>query len=336
MECVLVTGGAGYIGSHTCKELCRVGLLPVSYDNLTQGHRWAVRWGPLIVGDLAETALLTQVLRENGIRSVVHFAAHAYVGESMSNPGRYFRNNVSNTISLLEAMRAAGADRLVFSSSCATYGIPSQVPITEECKQIPVNPYGESKLFVEKLLRWHGEAHGLRSIVLRYFNAAGADADGEIGEQHDPETHLIPLVIQAALRQRAAVRILGTDYPTPDGTCVRDYIHVSDLARAHGIAVGYLAEGGATDVFNLGTGRGTSVLEVCGVVQRALAKPVPVCHGTRREGDPPVLVADAQKAGALLGWRPRFDIDAIVQTACEWALGRHIDSVQHGLQGTQK
>ena len=316
---ILVTGGAGYVGSHACKALAAAGYTPVVFDNFENGHDWAVRWGPGVVGDLADTVLLARTIAEHDVVAVLHFAAHAYVGESMVDPGKYYRNNVAGTISLLDAMKSAGVEKLVFSSSCATYGVPEAVPISECTPQRPVNPYGESKLCVERMLDWHGRAGTLRWIALRYFNAAGADPAGDIGEVHDPETHLLPLVIQAALGKRDAIRVFGTDYPTPDGTCVRDYIHVSDLARAHTAALDYLLRGGESAAFNLGTGRGYSVREVIEAVRRVSRRPVPVEEAPRREGDPPVLVADASKARSVLGWHPQFDtLDAIVKTAYNW------------------
>ena len=251
---ILVTGGAGYIGSHTAKLLATSGHEPIVFDDLSQGHEWAVKWGPLERGSLADRARLADVFSRYDIDGVVHFAASALVGESMTNPGRYFENNTVGTLNLLEAMRAAGVGRLVFSSTCATYGNPVHVPIDETHPQAPVNPYGESKLMVEKMFRWYGEIHGLRWMALRYFNAAGADPDGEIGEDHDPESHLIPLVIGAALGTRPPVKIFGTDYPTPDGTAVRDYIHVADLADAHLRALDRLGAGEASQAINLGTG----------------------------------------------------------------------------------
>ena len=265
---ILVTGGAGYIGSHACKSLSAAGYRPIALDNLVYGHRWAVRWGPLVEGDLADRELLVRVMQDYAIDAVMHFAAYAYVGESMSDPGKYFRNNVSNTINLLDAMVASGVSSLVFSSTCATYGVPHQVPIGEDHPQRPINPYGESKLFIERALHWYGQAHGIRAYALRYFNAAGADPQGEIGEDHDPETHLIPLVIQAALGQRPEVKIFGTDYATPDGSAVRDYIHVTDLAEAHVQATERLLGGGDSRFLNLGTGTGHSVKEVVAAVER--------------------------------------------------------------------
>jgi len=316
---VLVTGGAGYIGSHTCKALAAAGYTPVALDNLVYGHRWAVRWGPLEFTDLADRAAVERVLRQRAIRSVIHFAAYAYVGESMSDPGKYFRNNVANTLNLLDAMRAVGVGRIVFSSTCATYGVPDAVPIAEDHPQRPVNPYGESKLFIERALHWHGAAHGLRWMALRYFNAAGADPDGEIGEDHDPETHLIPLAIATALGRRAELQVMGTDYPTPDGTAIRDYIHVTDLADAHVRALRHLEAAGASGALNLGTGRGHSVREVVATVERVSGRKVHARNAPRRPGDPPALVAAPGRARELLGWEPRCSgLETIVQTACRW------------------
>ena len=320
---VLVTGGAGYIGSHTCKALAAAGYSPVALDNLVHGHRWAVRWGVLEQADLADREAVERVLRRHGIDAVVHFAAYAYVGESMADPGMYFRNNVANTLNLLEAMRAAGVGRIVFSSTCATYGVPATVPIAEDHAQLPVNPYGESKLFVERALHWHGVAHGLRWMALRYFNAAGADPDGEIGEDHDPETHLIPLAIETALGRRRELQVMGTDYRTPDGTAVRDYVHVADLADAHVRALRYLEGGGQSAALNLGTGRGHSVRDVIAMVERVSGRPVAARDVARRAGDPPALVAAPGRARELLGWQPRLsDLATIVQTAYRWHCAR--------------
>jgi UDP-arabinose 4-epimerase len=316
---VLVTGGAGYIGSHTCKALAAAGYLPVAFDNLAGGHRWAVKWGPLVEADLADRDALAQALRAHEIGAVVHFAAFAYVGESMADPGRYFRNNVANTLNLLEAMQAAGVGDIVFSSTCATYGIPAALPIAEDHPQAPVNPYGESKLFVERALHWHGVAHGLRWMALRYFNAAGADPEGDLGEDHDPETHLIPLAIETALGRRAQLQIFGADYATADGTAVRDYIHVTDLADAHVRALRHLEVGGRSMALNLGTGRGHSVREVVAAVERVVGRRVDVTLAPRRAGDPPVLVASPGLAREVLAWQPRHsDLDTIVATACAW------------------
>ena len=319
MVTVLVTGGAGYIGSHTCKELARAGYSPVVFDNLSEGHRWAARYGPLIEGELADTDLVRETLLSTRAEAVIHFAANAYVGESIQNPQKYFRNNVGGTISLLDAVRAAGVPRLVFSSTCATYGCPDRIPIDEDHKQDPVNPYGASKLFVEQMLRWNAAAHGLRYVALRYFNAAGADAELELGEVHNPETHLIPIAIRAALGVGPRLEIFGTDYPTADGTAIRDYVHVTDLARAHVAALRYLEADQASAAFNLGTGFGVSVREVIDRVEAVSQKPVPRHEGPRRVGDPVELVADARRARSILGWEPQCsDLATIVQTAWRW------------------
>ena len=316
---VLVTGGAGYVGSHACKALATAGYLPVTFDSLVHGHRSAVRWGPLIVGDLGDDRALETAFGSHRYAAVVHFAAYAYVGESMREPGKYFRNNVVNSLRLVDAALAAGVRHLVFSSTCATYGLPDSLPISEAQPQRPVNPYGESKLFVERALHWNDVAHGLRSVALRYFNAAGADLDGEIGEAHDPETHLIPLAIEAAMGHGGPLQIFGTDYATADGTAVRDFIHVSDLAVAHVRALDHLLAGGESMALNLGTGVGHSVREVVASVERACGYPVPVAYAPRREGDPPILVADAARARNLLDWSPRHSaLDTIVQSAWQW------------------
>ena len=316
---VLVTGGAGYIGSHAAKALAQAGYEPVVFDSLVRGHRAAVRWGPFIEGDLADRALLSESFRRFEIGAVMHFAAFAYVGESMTKPELYFGNNVVNSLNLLEAMRETGVRRVVFSSTCATYGIPESVPIREEMPQRPINPYGESKLIVERMLHWYGVAHGFAHMALRYFNAAGADPDGELGEHHEPETHLIPLVLDAALGRRRQVEIYGTDYATPDGTAIRDYIHVSDLAEAHVLALKHLQQGGASGALNLATGQGHSVREVIAAAERVTDRAVPSREIERRAGDPPALVADASRARQVLGWNPRFsDLDTIVATAWRW------------------
>jgi len=316
---VLVTGGAGYIGSHTAKLLAGSGHEAVIFDDMSQGHDWAVKWGPLERGSLSDGERLADVFGRHTIDAVVHFAASALVGESMSDPAKYFRNNTFGTLNLLEAMRAAGVGTIVFSSTCATYGDPVRVPIDEAHPQAPVNPYGESKLMVEKLLRWYGEIHGLRWMALRYFNAAGADPDGEIGEDHDPETHLIPLVIGAAQGRRPPVKIFGTDYPTPDGSAVRDYIHVADLADAHLRALARLGAGQESQAINLGTGRGHSVKEVIEAVSRVSGKAVPVVESPRRAGDPAELVASPARARDVLGWTCRHsDLETIVRHAWAW------------------
>jgi UDP-glucose-4-epimerase GalE len=316
---VLVTGGAGYIGSHAAKALAQSGYEPVVLDNLARGHREAVQWGPFIEGDLADRALLRDSLRRFEIGAVMHFAAYAYVGESMTKPELYFSNNVVNSLNLLEVMRETGVHRIVFSSTCATYGVPETVPIREEMPQRPINPYGESKRMVERMLHWYGSAYGFGHMALRYFNAAGADVDGEIGEHHEPETHLIPLVLDAALSRRPHVEIFGTDYPTPDGTAIRDYIHVSDLATAHVLALKHLERRGASGALNLATGRGHSVREVIAAAEHVTKRAIARRESERRPGDPPALVADAGRARALLGWTPRFsDLETIVATAWRW------------------
>jgi UDP-glucose-4-epimerase GalE len=328
---VLVTGGAGYIGSHTCKALATAGFEPITVDNLSTGHRWAVKWGPLLEIDLADPAAIASTLGLYRPAAVIHFAASAYVGESITNPRKYFRNNVQNTLNLLDAMVDAGVNRIVFSSTCATYGIPEVVPIPETHAQRPINPYGESKLFLERALYWYGQAYGLRSWALRYFNAAGADSEGDLGEDHVPETHLIPLAIGAALGTHAPLKILGTDYPTPDGTCIRDYIHVSDLAEAHLAALRALFRRGSAKAatLNLGTGIGHSVLEVTACIRNVLGKDVPSEFASRRPGDPPRLVAQSS-ARATIDWSPRCSALAhIVESACRWqAVQRSSEVVQ--------
>ena len=316
---ILVTGGAGYIGSHTVRELAREGWEPVIFDNLSNGHRWAAEGWPLVEGDLADRDLLRRTLRDREVRAVVHFAAKAYVGESVTEPHRYYENNVAGTLNLLGAMLSESVKTIVFSSTCATYGVPRNLPISEEEPQAPINPYGHSKLFVEQALREYGRAYGLQWAALRYFNAAGADASGEIGEDHDPETHLIPLIIYAALGLRPSISVFGTDYPTPDGTAIRDYIHVTDLGQAHTRAVRYLQEGGTSGAMNLGTGKGHSVREVIAAVEQVSGKRVNVVESPRREGDPPALVANPAKAHATLGWEARHsDLANIVGTAWRW------------------
>jgi UDP-glucose-4-epimerase GalE len=319
MTRILVTGGAGYIGSHAARLLSRAGFEPVVLDNLSTGHRDNVRWGPFVAGDLADGDLVRRTLQEHDITAVIHFAASAYVGESMQQPRKYFRNNVVNSLNLLDAMLDTGVHTIVFSSSCATYGIPDSLPIREEQLQHPVNPYGESKLFVERAIHWYGERYGLQWTALRYFNVAGADPEGELGEEHSPETHLIPLVIEAALGRREHIEILGTDYPTPDGSAVRDYIHVADLATAHVAALQHLLEGGDSTALNLATGHGYSVREVVRAVEQVSGREVPVRCAQRREGDPPRLVADPHRAEQILGWCAEHSgLQEIVETAWRW------------------
>jgi len=316
---VLVTGGAGYIGSHTCKALAAAGYRPVTLDNLACGHHWAVRWGPLVVADLVDRERVERCLREHAIGAVVHLAGYAYVGESMNDPLKYFGNNFANTLSLLNAMAAVGVNRIVFSSSCTTYGIPDAIPIADDHPQRPLSPYGESKLFVERALHWLGITHDLRWMALRYFNAAGADPDREIGEEHDPETHLIPLAIEAALGRRPDLAVFGTDYPTADGTAVRDYVHVSDLADAHVRALRYLEAGGKPAALNLGTGIGHSVREVLAAVEQVSGREIKTRNAPRRPGDPPNLVAAPGRAHELLGWRPQLSaLEQIIYTAWRW------------------
>ena len=317
---ILVAGGAGYIGSHTVLALRERGHEVVVLDDLSEGHAAAVHGVQIEECDLLDAAALQAVFGRHSVRAVVHFAARCYVGESVTDPGKYYRNNVVGTMNLLDAMRAADVRSLVFSSTCATYGEPERIPITEDLPQRPVNPYGESKLWCERMMRDYHRAHGLSSVALRYFNAAGADPAGRIGEDHDPETHLIPLVIQAAMGQRPSIAIFGDDYPTPDGTCVRDYVHVTDLAEAHVLAIEALGAGRTGfHAFNLGNQLGTSVREVVQAVERVGGRKVPVTIGARRPGDPPMLVGSPEKIVRELGWKPKLGaIDSIVATAWQW------------------
>lgn len=320
---VLVTGGAGYIGSHTCKALALAGFAPVAVDNLVNGHDWAVQWGPLERGDIADQAFLDDAFARHRPVAVLHFAAFIAVGESVADPQKYYANNVAGTLSLLGAMRRAHCPRIVFSSTAAVYGEPLHVPIAEDHPLAPVNPYGRSKLMIEQMLRDFDHAYGTGSICLRYFNAAGADPDGELGEDHDPETHLIPLAVQAALGSRPPLQIFGDDYDTPDGTAVRDYIHVTDLADAHVRAVNRLLDKVRTEAFNLGTGRGNSVREIVDAIERTSGRRVPHDFAPRREGDAARLVASAEGVKAALGWSPQYtDIETIVNTAWRWHASR--------------
>jgi UDP-glucose-4-epimerase GalE len=316
---ILVTGGAGYIGSHSAKVMASAGFLPIVVDDLRTGHRSSVRWGPLVEADLADKAALRKAFEIQPIEAVIHFAGSAYVGESMGSPQLYFKNNVGSTLSLLDTMLEYGVKTIVFSSSCATYGHPQRIPITEQHPQQPLNPYGESKLMVEKILFWYARAYGLRYVSLRFFNAAGADPEGELGEMHDPEPHLIPRVIAAALDGSPPVDVYGTDYDTVDGTAVRDYIHVTDLAEAHVAALRYLQAGGPAAAFNLGTGRGHSVRQIISAVESVSGRQAPFRDSARRDGDPAELIADAQQAAQSLSWRPRYsDLNCIVKTAWSW------------------
>lgn len=323
MTKVLVTGGAGYIGSHAAQVLAAASYTPVVYDNLSFGHEWAVQWGPFERGDLADAARLREVIRQHEIEAVFHFAAFIQVGESVRAPAMYYRNNFLNTLTLLETMVECGVRDVIFSSTAATYGMPERVPIPETAPQVPINPYGDSKLFVEKALRAFEAAHGLRWMVFRYFNAAGADPAGAIGEDHTPETHLIPLIIQAALGQRPEIQVFGVDYATKDGTAVRDYVHVTDLGEAHRLGLEHLRNGGEPIALNLGTGRGYTVREVIHMVERVSGRPVPVIEAPRRAGDSERLVADASRAQALLNWTPRrSSLEEIVRTAWQWHSSR--------------
>ncbi len=320
MTRVLVTGGAGYVGSHTAKALAGAGFEPVVFDNLSTGFRSAVRYGPLAEGELEDAAFIRKTLESYGIESVLHFAASISVGESVENPQKYFSNNVVNTLHLLDAMVSTGVRNLVFSSSAAVYGNPERTPIPEDHRKNPTSPYGESKLMMERAIQWYAQAYSLRWAALRYFNASGADPAGELGEDHDPETHLIPLVIDAALGRRPHVQIFGTDYPTPDGTAIRDYIHVTDLAEAHVLALRSLVAGGQSVALNLGTGKGHSVREVVAAIERVSKLKVPYRDAPRRAGDPAILVADPARASDTLGWKPqRQELDTIVEDAWKWA-----------------
>ncbi|MFC3641004.1 UDP-glucose 4-epimerase GalE [Aquibium oceanicum] len=319
---ILVVGGAGYIGSHTCLDLHDKGYRPVVYDNLSNGHREFVQWGPFEEGDIRDTDRLEAVLARHSPDVIVHFAASIEVGESTRDPIGFYENNVAGTISLLGAARKAGIDRLVFSSTCATYGEPQSVPMSEEHRQVPVNPYGRSKLMIEEMLKDAGRYLGMRSVVLRYFNAAGADPEGRIGEWHEPETHAVPIAIEAALGQRDGFFINGRDYDTPDGTCVRDFVHVMDLADAHSRAVRHLIEGGESLSLNLGTGQGTTVRQLVDTVRRMSGREFPVETRGRRDGDAAALVADNSRAKEALGWSPRFGLEEIVASALEWHRSR--------------
>lgn len=316
---VLVTGGAGYIGSHTCKKLAQVGITPVTVDSLERGHRWAVRWGPLFEFDIRNTKQLSSLLKTEKIEAVMHFAAYAYVGESVAEPLKYYENNVKGTLSLLQAMLEADCHKLVFSSSCATYGNPKSVPMDESTPQQPVNPYGQSKLISEQIIKEACAAYKLQAVALRYFNACGADSELEIGEDHRPETHLIPLALQAAYLGFPQLTVMGTDYPTPDGTCIRDYISVTDLANAHVASLGYLNQHEGFHAFNLGTGKGSSVLEIIQEVEKRTGKQVPRVLGQRRPGDPPALVAKAELAKTKLSWSAEHsDLGSIISTSSGW------------------
>jgi len=319
MNNILVVGGAGYIGSHMCKYLSKNGYLPIVLDNLSRGHEKAVKWGPLIEGSISDRNILKRVFSEHRIDAVMHYAAYSYVGESVTDPSMYYQNNLADTICLLSEMVEAEIKNIVFSSSCAVYGEPEEIPITENHPKNPVNPYGWTKYMVEQVLNDFKYAYGVESVSLRYFNAAGADPDGELGEDHNPETHLIPIAIQAALGKREEIRIYGNNYPTHDGTCIRDFIHVEDLAESHLLALNRLLNGKGGGTYNLGNGEGYSVREVIDITRRITGKPIRDRVVDRRDGDPAVLVGSSDKAKNELGWNPRFpDLESIVETAWHW------------------
>jgi len=316
---ILVTGGAGYIGSHACKALDQAGFTPITYDNLSCGHRWAVKWGPIEVGDILDRKHIESVLRKYKPLAVMHFAASTYVGESVKKPAMYYRNNVVGSLTLLEAMHDYGLDKCVFSSTCATYGIPEVVPIGEDHPQYPINPYGRSKLMVEQMLVDFHQAYGLQHVILRYFNASGADPAGDIGESHEPETHLIPLVLNTALGGRSHINIYGDQYRTPDGTCIRDYIHVSDLADAHVKALNYLLNGGVNTSLNLGVERGYSVREVIEIARNITGRDISSKVMAARPGDPPILVSQASRAKEVLSWEPIYkELGTQILHTWEW------------------
>ncbi|MBS0625345.1 MAG: UDP-glucose 4-epimerase GalE [Verrucomicrobia bacterium] len=316
---VLVTGGAGYIGAHVCKTLAREGFFPITYDNLSTGHAYAVKWGPFVQASLADRAQLKETLNFYKPKAVFHFAASALVVESINDPGKYYRNNVANTLNLLEAMEDCGVKNLIFSSTCAVYGQPRFHPMTEEHPQSPINPYGRSKWIAEQIMGDFSKLHGINVAALRYFNAAGADLQTEIGENHTPETHIIPLAIQTALGVRPEIAVYGTDFQTPDGSAIRDYVHVQDLADAHVAALRLLLAEQKSITVNLGTGTGHSVLEIINAVQKYCSKTISVRLEKRREGEPSILVADNRLASKLLGWKPRYsDLPTLIESAWKW------------------
>lgn len=323
---VLVTGGAGYIGSHTVRQLVKTGADVTVLDSMVYGHPGAIvdKEVKLVKGDLGDPTVVYPLLLNGKFDAVVHFAAYIQVGESVTDPLKYYENNIAKPLTLLKAMILAGTKKFVFSSTCATYGVPTQVPIPETEKQDPINPYGGSKFMLEKVCKDCDRAYGLKSVFLRYFNASGCAPDGLIGEDHEPESHLIPVILQAIKGERPGITVFGTDYDTPDGTCIRDYIHVDDLADAHLRALDYLMKGGETNWFNLGTGKGLSVKEIIDAAEKVTGQKAPVTYGERREGDPPRLIADARKAAEILGWIPKYqDAHDIVATAWKWMSGPH-------------
>jgi UDP-glucose 4-epimerase len=316
---ILIVGGAGYIGSHVNKYITQKGYSTIVYDNLITGHKDFVKWGEFVLGDTSDREQLELVFATYPIEAVFYFAAFAYVGESVQDPQKYYKNNLQFTITLLEVMQKYGVKNFIFSSTCATYGIPQEIPIPEIHPQNPINPYGRSKLSVEWILEDYSRAYGLKYVSLRYFNAAGADPEGEIGERHNPETHLIPIILEVALKKRKVVKIFGTDYPTPDGTCIRDYIHVMDLAQAHWLGLEYLKNEKTSQVFNLGNGKGFSVKEVIETARKITQRDILAIPSSKRPGDPPILVGSSEKAKNILGWAPEFpDLDIIIQTAWKW------------------
>ena len=316
---ILIVGGAGYIGSHLNKEINKKGIETVIFDNLSYGHRDFVKWGTFEKGDLGNIEDIRAVFKKYPIEAVMHFAAFTYVGESVEDPQKYYQNNVKNTLNLLQVMLEENVKYFVFSSTCATYGNPVEIPITENHPQDPINPYGKGKLMVETVLKDYSDAYGLKYASLRYFNAAGADPEGEVGELHDPETHLIPLILDVAAGRREDIKIFGTDYDTPDGTCIRDYIHVTDLAEAHILALEYLQNGGESDFFNLGNGNGFSVKEVIETAEEITGKNIKAVEAERRAGDPPILVGSSTKAKETLNWNPKYDeLSKIIETAWNW------------------
>lgn len=316
---VLVAGGAGYIGSHMCKLLYQNGFTPIVIDNLSYGHKEFVKWGPLIIGDIANKELVQKTIQTYQPIAAFHFSAFTYVGESVQNPQKYYQNNVVQTIHFLDSLIEMNVKHVIFSSSCATYGIPQEKYLTESHPQNPINPYGMTKLIIEKCLQDYSKAYGLKSVSLRYFNAAGADPDHEIGEDHNPETHLIPLVLDVALKRKKSITIFGDNYPTKDGTCIRDYIHINDLGLAHLQALKYLQNQGETTAFNLGNGQGFSVKEIIAKTIKITNKPIPIEIGPKREGDPPILVGNASKAHSVLKWTPQYaNIQTIIKTAWAW------------------
>ena len=323
-KAILIAGGAGYIGAQTCKTLYRAGYLPVTLDSLVTGFEAAVKWGPFIRADLRDRQTILDAVATYGIKSAIHFAAFSQVGESTRNPAKYYDNNVAAATAFVSTLVEGGVDSIVFSSTAAAYGLPQATPIPETHPLLPINPYGGSKIAFEQALHWMSQAHPLHYTILRYFNAAGADPDGEIGESHDPETHLIPLICQAAMGKGQALTVYGSDYATPDGTAIRDYVHVVDLADAHVKALERLMGGGNNQVFNVGTGKGVTVLDMLTTARRVLGRPVPYSMGPRRAGDPESLVADVAKITAMLKWMPKHsDLDSLIGSAGHWQMNRH-------------